>query len=502
MNEETNTGREIPEENVERSVSEESAAPTSGYTAPEAQAPQGGAQAPSGGYQGGYQEYQYPSGYRPDWRYAPAWQPPEPPKKKKKGMTAGGIVALCLVCALLGGITGMGGALFIGRRAAASRLNAGSAEDGGKTPVSTMMKGVRENAVLDIEPVDTSAVLTAAEVYAANVRSTVGIQTSVTVTNFWGYPTTAAAAGSGFIISDDGYILTNYHVVEGATSITVTDYDGESHDAVLIGFDAANDVAVLKIEAVELTPVVLGDSEKMNVGDSVVAIGNPLGELTFSLTAGTVSAMDREITMSTGATMDLIQTDCAINSGNSGGALFNMHGEVIGITNAKYSGNGSEASIDNIGFAIPINQVTGIVQSIIEKGYIAKPYIGVSVANVSTESQSYGLPTGAAVRFVEEEGPAAKAGLLENDIITAINGESIDGSDALVDAVGAAQAGDTLELTVYRQGETLTLTVTVGEKIQEALPQPTEQPQQPQQGMDGFGGFPWSQFEDFFGRGW
>ena len=187
--------------------------------------------------------------------------------------------------------------------------------------------------------------------------------------------------------------------------------------------------------------------------------------------------------MSSGTTMDLIQTDCAINSGNSGGALFNLYGEVIGITNAKYSSSSSssEASIDNIGFAIPIDQVRSIFESIITNGYIVKPYIGVTVSDVSAESQSYGLPQGAAVRSVTENGPAAEAGLQENDIITTVNGEAITGSNDLVKLVKAASAGDTLELTVYRQGQTVTLTLTVGEQKTDALPtQTVDETQQPQ----------------------
>ena len=298
----------------------------------------------------------------------------------------------------------------------------------------------------------------------------------------------------------DGYILTNYHVVEGSNSIKVTTYDGTSYDAQLIGYDESNDIAVLKIDATDLTPVVLGDSDTLNVGDSVVAIGNPLGELTFSLTTGVVSALDRPVTLSTGTTMNLIQTDCAINSGNSGGALFNLYGEVIGITNAKYSSSGSssEASIDNIGFAIPIDQVRSIFESIITNGYIVKPYIGVTVSDVSSESQSYGLPQGAAVRSVTENGPAAEAGLQENDIITAVNGETITGSNDLVKLVKASAAGDTLELTVYRQGQTTTLTLTVGEQKTDALPaQTTDQNQQSQQGYyDG------GQSDNQFGGSW
>ena len=165
--------------------------------------------------------------------------------------------------------------------------------------------------------------------------------------------------------------------------------------------------------------------------------------------------------------MKLIQTDCAINSGNSGGALFNMYGEVIGITNAKFSSSSSDssASIDNIGFAIPINSVMDIIQDIIEDGYTTKPYIGVTVSNVSEESLGYGLPEGASVKSVEEGGPAAEAGLKENDIITKVGDTVITSSDDLVEAVGKAQIGDTLTFTVYRQSETITISITVGEQV-------------------------------------
>ena len=230
-------------------------------------------------------------------------------------------------------------------------------------------------------------------------------------------------------------------------------------------------MALLKIDAVGLNAAAIGDSDSLGVGDCVAAIGNPLGELTFSLTSGVVSALDREVTMSSGVTMDLIQTDCAINSGNSGGALFNLYGEVIGITNAKYSGSGSsgQASIDNIGFAIPINSVRNIVESIIENGYIVKPYIGVSVTDVSAETQSYGLPQGAAVKEVTEGSPAEQAGLQVNDIITRVGDTEITCSDDLVSLVKECQAGDELVMQVYRSGETLELTVTVAEKQQSAL---------------------------------
>lgn len=332
-----------------------------------------------------------------------------------------------------------------------------------QTAVRTLV-GNRESVILETTPVDTNRLLTPAQVYAANVHSTVGITTSVT-TNFWGFPSTSAASGSGFIISEDGYILTNYHVVEGFDSISVALFSGESYEATMVGYDQSNDIAVLKIEASGLPPVVLGDSEKMNVGDDVLAIGNPLGELTFSLTAGKISARDREVTFSNSVMMDLLQTDCAINSGNSGGALFNLYGEVIGVTNAKYSGSsGSGATIDNIGFAIPINSVRVIMESIIEKGYVSKPYIGVTVTDVTQEHQLYGLPEGAVVRGIEKGSPAEASGLQPGDIITHADGKEISGSRELVRLLRNCTVGQKLKLTLYRKGQTLTVDVTAAEQ--------------------------------------
>ena len=411
--------------------------------------------------------------------------PPTPPTpdlpKKKKGLTAGKIIAIALVCSLLGGCLGVGATLLLGNTKT-------------QTPSTstTMYVGERQTETVNTARTDTSTQLTPREVYAQNVNSTVGITTSIT-TNYWGYQTTSAASGSGFILTEDGYILTNYHVIEGSNSVQVTTYDNTAYSAAIVGYDESNDIAVLKIDATGLTPVVLDDSDDLYVGDEVMAIGNPLGELTFSLTVGYVSALDREVTLSSGTTMDLIQTDAAINSGNSGGALFNSYGEVVGITNAKYSSSSSSssASIDNIGFAIPINHVKNIVTSIIEKGYIVKPYIGVSVTTVSSEMVSYGLPQGAAVKVVSEDSPAAASGLKVNDIITAINGGEITTSSELVKIVSACQPGDEMTLTVYRQGESeqLTLTLTVGEQQKSALANTTSSSTQ-QQSSGSYGGFP------------
>lgn len=410
-------------------------------------------------------------------------KPAKPPKKEKSGV--GKIIIIALCCSLVGAILGSILTMAIG---------GGVKAFNGSTDIS---EGQRNEVEVNINKVETGKVLTAAEIYAANVNATVGITSTSVTTNFFGYPTTSAASGSGFILTADGYVVTNHHVIADATSVKVATYSGESYEATVVGYDQSNDLAVLKIDAKNLSHVIVGDSDKMNVGDDVVAIGNPLGELTFSLTSGAISALNREVTMSNGISMDLIQTDCAINSGNSGGALFNMYGEVIGITNAKYSTSSSSgASIDNIGFAIPMNNVKDLITGLIENGYISKAYIGVSIEDVDEKNQEYGLPAGAAVAAVTENGPAAKAGVKAKDIITKVNGQEIKSSTELKRIVSASKGGDKLNLTIYRQGQTLEITVTVEEQKQSAAAQ---QEQQEQEGstFNPFENF--DPFEHFFG---
>ncbi len=422
---------------------------------------------------------------------------PEIPEKKKKGMSAAGIVALALCCAILGGIAGSAGTLFFFRNGSAELP-----EEPGETVTETTPEPERapEETPAPVQEVPAVREMTAADVYEANVNSTVGITTSIT-TNYWGYQTTVPASGSGFIITEDGYILTNYHVIEDSNSVSVTTYDNRVFDAEIVGYDISNDIAVLKIDTEGLQPVKLGSSGDLRVGDTVIAIGNPLGELTFSLTLGVVSALNREVTLSSGTAMDLIQTDTAINSGNSGGALFNMQGEVVGITNAKYSSSGgrTSASIDNIGFAIPIDHVRGIVESIIQYGYIIKPYIGVSVSTVGGEMQSYGFPQGAAVKVIADGSPAQNCGLKVNDIITAVNGEAVTTSSDLVRIVSSSTPGDLLRLSVYRQNEgELTLDLTVGEKRQEAKEEPQKEESESTSPFSGFGNWgSWGDWEGF-----
>ena len=415
-----------------------------------------------------------------------------PTPKKTRG-TAAKIVALALCCSLVGGAAGAGGVFALDRLGG----NNDTKEESTRTD-STIRIGNRDNASIQLTSVDTSNQLTASEIYANNVNSTVGITTSITA-NYYGYQMEASAAGSGFILTDDGYIVTNYHVVEGANAIQITTYDNESYDAELIGYDESNDIAVLKVNAKNLTPVILGDSDQLNVGDSVVAIGNPLGQLAFLLTSGSVSALNRRISISNVA-MNLIQTDCAINSGNSGGALFNSYGEVIGITNAKYSSSGASntAAIENIGFAIPINNVRNIITSIIENGYIEKTYIGVSVCNMQNYSQNEnmwgsgnGFPVdsdpdikGVVVCEVDEGGPADKAGILEGDVITAVNGTEISNYSELGSILSQGKEGDKYILTINRDGDTVEIKVKLGVRQQDALP---DEQKEENYGQNGWG---------------
>ncbi len=418
--------------------------------------------------------------YQPYQNY-PYQQPSCPVKQKKSG--AGKIIAIALCCSIMGGVLGAGGTYALTRLTDSTPTASSS---------STIFESSRKTEALNVVNTDNDRELNAAEVYAQNVNSTVGITTSVE-TNFFGYRTTSPASGSGFIITEDGYIVTNYHVIEDGSSITVSTYDGKSYPAEVVGYDEENDIAVLKIDAEGLTPVLLGSSEDSHVGDSVCAIGNPLGELTFSLTSGVISALDRSVTIG-GSPMNLIQTDCAINSGNSGGALFNMYGEVIGITNAKLSSSSmSEASIDNIAFAIPIDSVKTAITSIITDGTVERPYIGVTISTLGSEYQRFGL-SGVVVQSVEEDSPAEEAGLKADDIITAVNGENITENNDLTAAVLKCRDGDKLTLSVNRQRDELEITVTVRVRKQSAL-QNDDDDDEPVEdysdGMNGFGFFPW-----------
>ena len=385
---------------------------------------------------GGYN----PNGYRQT-------QPPyrEVPKKKHTGLK---IAALALCCALLGGAVGGGAAwLALKNQKITTQVNVSQ----------------RPSAEVVVHQVDGNKLMTDAEVYAANANSVVSINTTITGgTNIFGQVTESASAGSGFILTPDGYIVTNYHVVEDASTIKITLYNGDTYDAVYIGGDEDYDIAVIKIESSGLQAVTLGNSEGLNVGDRVLAIGNPLGELTFSMSGGMVSSVNRTINVS-GTPFNMIQTDTSINPGNSGGPLFNQYGEVVGIVSAKYSSYSSEA-VEGLGFAIPMNDVFAMIQDIMTNGYITnKPYLGITGGTMTEQMAAqyrYDVTTGVFVYSVEDGSAAQKAGLKMGDVITKVDDNDITSMEDLTAVKKKYAAGDTVTLTIYREKQTTTVELT------------------------------------------
>lgn len=313
-------------------------------------------------------------------------------------------------------------------------------------------------------------------IYAANkvLPSIVGIKVKYNVTSngFFGLSQqTAEASGSGIIISEDGYILTNNHIVNStessyyyevsaASAVTVYLYnDSTPYEAEIIGTDEDTDLAIIKINKQGLTPVELGNSDDVSVGEFVLAIGNPLG-LQSSVTSGIVSAVNREVTTE-GKKFVLIQTDAAINSGNSGGALVNSEGKVIGINTLKLSGTG----IEGMGFAIPINKTIDVYTQLINNGKVLRPFIGINGTDLDEKTASkYNLHEGIYIKSVESFSAAEAAGLKVGDVITKIDGIEVKTMDGLNEVKNKKSIGDTVKLNVYRNGETLEIELTLKEK--------------------------------------
>lgn len=442
------------------------------------------------GYRGGFGDYTDPT---PN----PAAPGPEAPKKRPGRFTKRAI-ALLLACVVVGGAAGVGGAAVYHNIT---------------QPDTVVYQGERPTVNVDtVANSNNDQPMTPEQLYAANLASCVGITVSTTTVNIFGQTSTSAASGSGFVLTQDGYIVTNYHVIEDAVndssvSIEVSFANGDKYTATLVGGEQDNDVAVLKIDATGLQPVTLGDSDQLVVGESVYTIGNPLGELTYSLSNGLVSALDRLITTSSTnangqtetTTLNVLQTNCDINPGNSGGPLFDSYGNVVGIVTAKYTQTSSGVSAEGLGFALPINDVKEIINDLIEHGYVTgKPYLGIQVRNVSSEAQAYGISAGAAVVSVAEGSCAQEAGLQVNDIIIAIDDTAIDSSSALTAALSSNyKAGDTVTLTVVRSQQQVQLTVTLDEQNEQTEAANQSQTNQNQQNnyQGGynwpFGGFYW-----------
>ena len=437
----------------------------------------------SGGYSGDTDrvngEYHYKNGYTqkiysdahyvpenentvPPRYYTPPEKPAKAPKEKKPHGKWAKALCMCLVCALLGGLCGAG--IMAGSMNSRIAAVEEKLEEQTKETLS-----IGQTSTTPAPVSTTTAAKPIASIYDQACSEVVGITTEVTYTNFFGQTSSSAVSGSGFIVSPDGYILTNYHVIEyaykGNYAVTVMLHDGTRYEASIVGVEDCNDIAVLKIDASGLDPVTFGDSDKLSVGDDVYAVGNPLGELEFSMTTGHVSALDRLITTDESAeAINMFQIDAAVNSGNSGGPVYNANGEVVGIVTAKYSDTG----VEGLGFAIPINDAAKIADDLITKGYVTgKAYMGVSIDERynSMYSQYYNMPIGAYVKSVEPGSCAENAGIQAGDIITKLGDAEITGYSDLKQAIKQYSAGDSAELELYRAGESRTITVIFDEAV-------------------------------------
>lgn len=394
--------------------------------------------------------------------YSPSARRKEPrQKKQRRGMPAAAIVALCLVCALVGG--GFGGVI-------AGSLNGDDAQ-----PQTTLNQENTPTTTGSSVSNNSSGEMSARDIYYnLALKQVVGINSDITTTNVWGMQVQGSVSGTGFVISEDGYILTNYHVIEDAyntnSPITVmfsseSGYDTTEYTAEVIGFERNNDVAVIKIDATGLSAATLGSSSDLLVGDTVYAVGNPLGELTYSMTPGIVSATDRVITTEEGR-MNMFQISAAVNEGNSGGPVYNAYGQVVGIVTAKPNTSSSGTSTEGIGFAIPIDDAVRIADEVINGGHQVgsndnPAYLGITAQDVDTMAQQYyNMPMGAYVLSVTDGSAADNAGILVGDIITQVDGYDVQSRDDLAQELTFHSAGETCEVVVYRSGEYQTLSVT------------------------------------------
>lgn len=437
---------------------------------------------------------------RQEYSYQPQTEPPVKPRKEKKSRKPiwKKVGACALVIALVAGSCAATAAYLNFQWE--SRLN--SQLDYYSVRISELQEQIDSSSFSNSEicmPADGSA-MTPAQLYTSQVDSVVAISTTIQSSTYYG-TSEGSSAGSGFILTEDGYVITNYHVVEDATAVEVITHDGTEYEAKVVGFDSNNDLAVLKVEATGLAAATLGSSNDLVIGDMVVAIGNPLGELASTQTVGYVSGINREVSTGGVTTISMIQTDAAINPGNSGGPLFNMYGEIIGITTAKYSGTtGSGASIEGIGFAIPIDDVEPLIDDIIDFGYVTGAYMAVTVQDTDAESAAmFGLPTGAYIVSTEEGGAADRAGIQPKDIVIQLGDYKVSNVTDLTRALRNFKAGDTTTVTVIRSGRELTMEITLDEKPQQTSQATTPQPESTQPSAEDYGDM-YDFFRRFFGE--
>lgn len=372
------------------------------------------------------------------------------PKKQRKPISRGGIAIALAVTMVFSCGLGFGGGYF------ANKVN--TSTSGSLNITKTSNSGTTTTAS------STSTANSTSEIVKKTADSVVEISTESVVTGSFAQQYVQQGAGSGVIISQDGYILTNNHVINGANSVKVRLRDGTEYDATIIGSDSDNDIALLKVSATGLSPATFGDSNSLAVGDYVVAIGNPLGELGGTVTDGIISALARKVTIED-TQMTLLQTNAQVNPGNSGGGLFNANGELVGIVNAKQSAT----EVEGIAFAIPINNVLDILSDLKEYGYVTgKVDLGIDFTDITSDETAfyYGVnQTGCYVLSVDSGSNAEKAGVTRGDLVTKVNDTDVSSSSDITTALEKAEVGDTVTFTVSRRGTSKTISFVLEEYV-------------------------------------
>lgn len=372
------------------------------------------------------------------------------PKKQRKPISRGGIAIALAVTMVFSCGLGFGGGYF------ANKVN--TSTSGSLNITKTSNSGTTTTAS------STSTANSTSEIVKKTADSVVEISTESVVTGSFAQQYVQQGAGSGVIISQDGYILTNNHVINGANSVKVRLRDSTEYDATIVGSDSDNDIALLKVNATGLSPATFGDSNSLAVGDYVVAIGNPLGELGGTVTDGIISALARKVTIED-TQMTLLQTNAQVNPGNSGGGLFNANGELVGIVNAKQSAT----EVEGIAFAIPINNVLDILSDLKEYGYVTgKVDLGIDFTDITSDETAfyYGVnQTGCYVLSVDSGSNAEKAGVTRGDLVTKVNDTDVSSSSDITTALEKAEVGDTVTFTVSRRGTSKTISFVLEEYI-------------------------------------
>ncbi len=457
-------------ENTQRTVYPQYTQPTETYEDISSQSPEQPVQAYSdmqdtAPIQPVYSEQSFHGSYNDN--YTQTVTPVAPPKAKKNRKNAAliaGTLALALCVGLGGGV--LGSYMMNG----VSTNNTVQSSNGSGVAVKTT-EG-KDSGLNIIQAAQSSSAPSTIEEVVAKVKdSVVEITTEITKYGTFYGQYVAQGAGSGVIISEDGYIITNNHVIEDASSIKVTLTDGNTYTAKLIGKDAELDVALLKIDADNLTVATLGTSSDLNVGETSIVIGNPLGQLGGTVTHGIISALNRSIQLDNN-TMELLQTDAAINPGNSGGGLFDSEGNLVGIIVAKSVNSSDGTSLEGLGFAIPIDNIKNVLGDLKTKGYVSsRPVLGITAVDVldDTTAARYNVTKqGVYIYSITDGGAADKAGLMVGDCVLKIDGQDVSSKEVLSSIISKHKAGDTIQLTIYRDGKEQTVSATLDEAVSES----------------------------------